>query len=133
MIVEAGFDWRPGFEAMNNILDRPRNQWPTAIFAINDLCAAGAIRAIKARGLTVPDDFAIVGFDDTWFATTTQPMLTSVRMPIKEMGALAARMLAGEVGGTPPLNRHPVLSVSLTIRNSCGSSSQIPTLDFPES
>jgi LacI family transcriptional regulator len=133
LIVEAGFDWRPGFEAMNAVLDRPRAEWPTAIFTINDLCAAGAIKAIQARGLTVPQDFAIVGFDDTWFATTVQPMLTSVRMPIKEMGALAARMLAEEVAGRPPTERHAVLPVSLTIRNSCGSTSQMLSLGFLES
>ena len=132
LVVRAGFDWRPGFEAMTTVLERPQSEWPTAIFAVNDLCAAGAIRAIKAKGLSVPEDFAIVGFDDTWFSTTTQPMLTSVRMPIKEMGALAARMLASEVNGKPPTERHPVLPVSLTIRNSCGASTQVPALEFPE-
>jgi LacI family transcriptional regulator len=133
LIVRAGFDWRPGFEAMTAVLERPQAEWPTAIFAVNDLCAAGAIRAIKAKGLSIPEDFAIVGFDDTWFSTTTQPMLTSVRMPIKEMGALATRMLASEVNGKPIEERHPVLPVSLTIRNSCGASTQVPTLEFPES
>lgn len=133
MIVQAGFDWRPGFEAMTAVLDRPRREWPTAVFAINDLCAAGAIRAIRARGLSVPDDIAIVGFDDTWFTTTTQPMLTSVRMPIKELGALATRMLANEVEGNPPAERHPVLGVSLTIRNSCGSQAPVTLADFAES
>ncbi len=133
LLVEAGFDWKPGFEAMCAVLDRPSRFWPTAIFAVNDLCAAGAIRAIKSRGLSVPDDFAIVGFDDTWFATTTQPSLTSVRMPIKEMGSMAARMLAAEVKGYSPSDRHPILNVSLTIRGSCGSGAQIPVPDFTES
>jgi DNA-binding LacI/PurR family transcriptional regulator len=130
LIVAAGFDWKPGFDSMCAVLDRPRREWPTAVFAINDLCAAGAIRAIKSRGLSVPDDIAVVGFDDTVFATTTNPMLTSVRMPIKEMGSLAARMLADEVGGNPPTERHPVMGVSLTIRNSCGSRSQALVPDF---
>jgi len=124
LVVKAGFDWKPAFNAMNEVLDRPRASWPTAIFAVNDLCAAGAIKAIEGRGLKVPEDFAIVGFDDTWFATTVQPALTSVRMPIKEMGALAVRMLASEVAGTPPETRNEVFSVSLTIRSSCGSTPQ---------
>ena len=132
LIVEAGFDWKVGADAMNEVLDRPSREWPTAIFAVNDLCAAGAIRSIKAKGLSVPNDFAIVGFDDTWFATTIAPQLTSIRMPIKEMGSLAARMLAREVAGDPPTERHPVLGVSLTIRNSCGSNAQVPVLEFPE-
>ncbi|MES1227023.1 MAG: substrate-binding domain-containing protein, partial [Armatimonadota bacterium] len=133
LIVQGGFDWRPALTAMNEVLDRPRRDWPTAVFAINDLGAAGAMRAIKARGLSVPEDIAMVGFDDTWFATTMQPALTTVRMPIREMGALAARMLADEVGGHPPTERHPVLGVSLTVRNSCGSSAQVLIPDFTES
>ena len=120
-IVEAGFDWRPAVDAMNSVLDRPRKEWPTAIFAINDLCASGAIQTIKERGLSVPEDFAVVGFDDTWLSTTVQPTLTTVRMPIREMGALAARMLANEIEGKSNTDRNPILDVSLTIRQSCGS------------
>lgn len=133
LLVQAGFDWRPGFEAMIKILERPPQEWPTAIFAVNDLCAAGAIRAIRSRGLRVPEDFAIVGFDDTWFAATIQPTLTTVRMPIQEMGALATRLLVGEVDGQPASDRKVVLPVSLTIRASCGSTNSYPTTDFAES
>jgi len=121
MIVEAGFDWKPAAEAMSVVLDRPKSEWPTAIFAINDLCALGAMQTIKDRGLRVPDDIAIVGFDDTWLSTTTDPTLTTVRMPIREMGALAARMLANQIEGKPDPNRNPILEVTLTIRQSCGS------------
>lgn len=133
LLVQAGFDWRPAFSAMNSVLDRPRSEWPTAIFAVNDLCAAGAIQAIHARGLQVPEDFAIVGFDDTWLSTSIQPALTTVRMPIKEMGALAARMLANELEGKPISERHPVLDVSITIRQSCGSRQSAATPSFLES
>ena len=122
MIVQAGFDWKPAFEAMNKVLDRPKSLWPTAIFAVNDLCAAGAMKAIKSRGLRIPEDIAIVGFDDTWFATSIHPHLTTVRMPIQEMGAKAVRMLAAEVAGRPPQERNVVLDVSLTVRSSCGAS-----------
>jgi len=133
MVVEAGFDWRPAVEAMEEVLQRPRSQWPTAIFAINDLCASGAIRAIKAEGLRVPEDFAIVGFDDTWLSTTIQPPLTTVRMPIKEMGQLAARMLADDIEGKPPTVRHPVFEVTLTVRQSCGSLQGAPLSSLSES
>jgi LacI family transcriptional regulator len=133
MVVEAGFDWRPAVDAMEAVLKRPRSQWPTAIFAINDLCASGAIRAIKAAGLRVPEDFAIVGFDDTWLSTTIQPPLTTVRMPIKEMGHLAARMLADEIEGNRPSARHPVFEVTLTVRQSCGSLKGAPLSSLSES
>ena len=133
LLVQAGFDWRPAFSAMNSVLDRPRSEWPTAIFAVNDLCAAGAIQAIHARGLQVPEDFAIVGFDDTWLSTSIQPALTTVRMPIKEMGALAARMLADDLEGKFISQRHPVLDVSITIRQSCGSQQSAATPSFLES
>ena len=132
LVIEAGFDWKPGFESVETLLDRPRSDWPTAIFAVNDLCAAGAMRAMKHRGVNVPDDIALVGFDDTWFAPTVQPALTTVRMPIKEMGSMAVRMLVGELGNQPPTQRKAVLDVSLTIRQSCGSTSQSFAQDFLE-
>lgn len=133
LIVEAAFDWRPAFDVMSLVLDRPRREWPTAVFAINDLCAAGALRAIKSRGLRIPEDIAIVGFDDTWFAATTTPALTTIRMPIRQMGATAVRMLVSQLEGNPPAERNPVLDVSLTIRQSCGAAPQSPAPDFMES
>ena len=119
-IVTAGFDWRTGMAAMEKLLDLPKSQRPTAVFCSNDLCAEGAIRAIRARGLSVPEDIAIVGFDDTWFASMVRPALTSVRMPIKEMGQTAAKMLMDRIEGESIDNTRPILPVSLTVRHSCG-------------
>jgi LacI family transcriptional regulator len=119
-MVTAGFDWRSGMHAMEKLLSLPERQRPTAVFCANDLCAEGAIRAIRAKGLTVPDDIAVVGFDDTWFATMVRPALTTVRMPIKEMGQTAARMLMDRIEGELVEDTRPVLPVSLTIRYSCG-------------
>jgi LacI family transcriptional regulator len=120
-VINAGFDWTGGQAVMDQLLDLPHSQRPTAVFAANDLCAEGAMRAIKARGLRIPDDIAIVGFDDTWFATMTQPALTTVRMPIPEMGALAARMLIDLLDGKTDFPEQVVLPVSLTVRQSCGA------------
>lgn len=116
--VQAGFTWRHGHQAMSGMLKLPPEIRPTGVFAANDLCAQGAIRAIDEAGLSVPEDYAVVGYDDTWHATATVPPLTSVHMPIAEMGALAARMLISIVEGRPVAEAHPKLPVSLTIRQS---------------
>jgi len=121
LIAQAGFDWRGGYAATKELLSGPAHKRPTAVFAANDLCAEGALRAIRELGMSIPEDVAVVGYDDTWFATMTQPTLTSVRMPIEEMGALAVKMLVDRVEGRDIANPHPVLPVSLTIRASCGA------------
>lgn len=119
--VQSGFDWRIGLSATQTLLQKGIRQMPTAIFAANDLCAEGAIRAIRAAGLSVPGDISVVGYDDTWFATLTQPPLTTVHMPIEEMGELAARMLIGRLEGDTSADPQPMLPVSLTVRQSCGA------------
>lgn len=124
-VVVAGFDWRMGVTGMTRLLDLPAEQRPTAVFCANDLCAEGAIRAIHARGLEVPNDVAVVGFDDTWFASMVRPALTSVKMPIQEMGGLAARMVIDRIEQQPILSKQPVLPVSLTVRHSCGSTAAL--------
>ncbi|HEY3780334.1 MAG TPA: LacI family DNA-binding transcriptional regulator [Fimbriimonadaceae bacterium] len=121
LVFDAGFDWRGGYHVAQKMLAMPKPNRPTAFFAANDLCAEGAMRAIREAGMSIPNDIAIVGYDDTWFATMTQPTLTSVRMPIDEMGALAVQMLVDRVEGRIPADPLPVLPVSLTVRASCGS------------
>src|SRR5262249_29008200 len=126
-IVPASFSWKGGMEATNRLLDMPASRRPTALFAANDLCAEGAFRALRARGLNAPDDMAVVGYDDTWFASMTRPQLTSVHMPIAEMSAAATRIVIDLVAGKEIENRQPVLPVSLTIRESRGASFAHPT------
>jgi LacI family transcriptional regulator len=78
----------------------------TAIFAFNDVSALGAIRALRERGLRVPEDVSIVGFDDIPSAAYQNPGLTTVRQPLREMGRRAAETLVhrveGRGGRTPP-------------------------------
>jgi LacI family transcriptional regulator len=121
--IPSGFLRAPGYWAGQAILDRPVWQKPTAIFACNDLCAAGAIQALGEAGISIPNDIAIVGYDDTLFCTVLQPPLTSVHMPIEEMGVLAARMLVARIEHREVGDPQPLLPVSLTIRQSCGASS----------
>ena len=76
-----------GRDAMERLLDL--DQQPTAVFCYNDMSALGAMRAIRARGLIVPDDISIIGFDDLFLASYTNPLLTTIRQPMRQMGRLA--------------------------------------------
>jgi LacI family transcriptional regulator len=126
LIVPAGFDWQSGYFAMQQLLRLPAWERPTAVFAANDLCADSAQRALTEQGLRVPQDTSLVGYDDTWFAAMMQPALTSVHMPIYEMGMAAAAMLVELVEGREVTERQPVLPVSLTIRGSSAAPPPAP-------
>ncbi len=89
--VEADFEITEGEHAAGTLLDM-RNR-PTAVFAFNDNIAIGTMRAAHARGLRVPDDLSVVGFDDVEHATIVTPQLTTVRQPLAEMGRTAVSLL----------------------------------------
>jgi LacI family transcriptional regulator len=79
---------------ITRFLDLPPGRRPTAVFCYNDRQAMGAYRAARHRGLTIPDDLSIVGFDDQeYIASELDPPLTTVRLPHREMGRLAVHML----------------------------------------
>ncbi|HLK61334.1 MAG TPA: LacI family DNA-binding transcriptional regulator [Chthonomonadaceae bacterium] len=118
LIVPAGFDYRDGVGATQQLLELPPDRRPTALFAANDLCADGALGAMRAAGIRVPEEMAVVGYDDTWFAAMTQPALTSVHMPIHEMGMLATQMLIAQVEGREVAQRQVTLPVTLSVRAS---------------
>ncbi|GHH95146.1 LacI family DNA-binding transcriptional regulator [Streptomyces capillispiralis] len=109
LVVEGDFTAACGEWAMRELLDRCPGL--DAVFAANDITAAGALRVLRERGLRVPDDVAVVGFDDMLpIAEQTEPPLTTVRQDIEEMGRLMARLLLrdldrttapDESGGTP--------------------------------
>lgn len=95
LVVEGEFSYESGRIAAQRLLDLPNP--PTAIFAANDDMAAGAICAIFERGLSVPRDVSVCGFDDTPIARQIHPALTTVRQPTREMGRLAATELLKEI------------------------------------
>ncbi|HSO51902.1 MAG TPA: LacI family DNA-binding transcriptional regulator [Actinomycetes bacterium] len=116
-LVETGdFTEEGGAAAMGRLLERPGDP-VDAVFAASDLMAAGALRALRAAGRRVPEDVAVVGFEDSAVARYAQPPLTTVRQPIEEMGRQATRLLlaqvAGEAGGM-----HLVLDTELVVRAS---------------
>lgn len=95
LVVDGEFSYESGYAATLRLLDLP--QPPTAIFAANDDMAAGAVCAIFERGLSVPRDVSVCGFDDTPIAHHIHPALTTVRQPTREMGRLAAAELLKEI------------------------------------
>jgi DNA-binding LacI/PurR family transcriptional regulator len=86
-----------GVKAMAFLLGLP--QAPTAVFCYNDMSALGALRCIHESGLRVPEDISLVGFDDLFFASYTQPPLTTVRQPRQRMGLLAMEILLKLMSG----------------------------------
>ena len=89
-----------------------------AVFAASDLMAAGAMSVLSAAGRQVPEDVAVVGFDDSPIATSTTPQLSSVRQPIEEMGHEMARLLVEAVDASDPVLRRVILATELVQRAS---------------
>ncbi len=121
LCVPGRFKRIPAFEATKRLLNLAAEDRPTAVFAANDLSAHGAIEAAVDMGLRVPDDLAVVGYDDTWYATATRPTLTSVSMDVPAVGHRATEVLISFLEGHEDVHRHSKLPVSLTIRESCGA------------
>lgn len=120
-------DWSvdSGYQAARELL--ALQEPPTAIFAANDMMALGAIYAIQDAGLTIPDDIAIVGYDDRDFAAWIRPALTTIRMPSYEMGRAAARLLLKQISGEE-LDDATQIPGELIIRQSCGANVRIGVL-----
>ncbi|RVX41840.1 DNA-binding LacI/PurR family transcriptional regulator [Nonomuraea polychroma] len=91
---------------------------PTAIFAASDESALGVIQAASARGLRVPEDLSVVGFDDSRIASMTSPQLTTVRQPLREMGLVALRTALRLAAGEKIESRHIELATELVVRGS---------------
>jgi LacI family transcriptional regulator len=89
--VASDFELAPGAAAAATLLDLPDR--PTAIFAFNDAIEIGAMHAAFERGIRVPEDLSIVGFDDIKYATVVRPALTTVRQPLGEMGRAGVGLL----------------------------------------
>lgn len=107
-----------GYAAACELLDLPRR--PTAIVAFNDKAAAGALRAAYERGLRVPEDLSITGFDDLDLGRSTQPTLTTVRQPLEEMGRMAISLLMRLVDRHTIDTLHVELATQLIVRGSTG-------------
>jgi LacI family transcriptional regulator len=94
---------------------------PTAVFAASDAMAVGALKWLRQAGRRVPDDVALVGFDDIPVASAVEPRLTTVRQPIARLGALAVEVLIGILQGPPSAPQRIALPTELIVRESCGA------------
>jgi LacI family transcriptional regulator len=134
-LAEAGLDLRPewcpvvppgtevegGFQSMRSLLDLPKDERPTAVIAFNDIIAVGALHAVRAYGLRVPQDISILGVDDIAIAAHAHPPLTTVGQPKYRMGKLAVqilrRMSEGKISIGPD---YTLLESPLIVRESTG-------------
>jgi LacI family transcriptional regulator len=117
LVEECDFSEAGGYAAMRRLLTYK----PTAVFVASDTMAEGAMRAMHDAGLRVPQDMAIVGYDDMPHASRTTPPLTTIRQPTRRMGALAVDTLIDIIRNPGAHKRHIVLPVELVIRESCGA------------
>jgi DNA-binding LacI/PurR family transcriptional regulator len=116
LVEIADFSHDGGRNAMERLLDRAPSL--DAVFVASDLMAVGAVAALRAAGRSIPDDVAIVGFDDSQLAVTVEPNLSSVQQPIEEMGREMARLLLDEIRAPGRPARHVVLGTTLVVRGS---------------
>ena len=113
-----------GYKAMQSLLDLPEP--PTAVLVANNLMTLGALQAIHERKLVIPDQIAVVGFDDMPWATSLQPPLTAVAQPTYELGMTAAQLLLDRRREPDRPFRHVVLETQLMIRASSGKHADQP-------
>ncbi|MET7494536.1 LacI family DNA-binding transcriptional regulator [Streptomyces sp900116325] len=114
LVVHGDFTERSGRQAVEQLLSAGTQF--DSVFAQNDISAAGVLRALRAAGRSVPDDIAVVGFDDIPMAEHTEPPLTTVRQPTRQMGETAARLLLSHLGGTATPDGPVVLPTELVVR-----------------
>jgi LacI family transcriptional regulator len=118
-VETATMDAGAGRLAADQLLTLPRSQRPDAVFAANDLVALGVLQALTLAGVSVPDDVAIIGFDDIDFAASSAIPLSSVRQPAVEMGVTATSLLLDVIDApdSSPV-RHVKLKPELVVRRS---------------
>lgn len=114
--VADGFSYEEGVVGGAYLLDLPTR--PTAIFAANDELAAGIVESARVRGIRVPAELSIIGFDDTEIARLASPPLTTIRQPLQDMGAVAVRTALRLVAGEKVDSRHVELATELVVRYS---------------
>lgn len=117
LVYEGFFGKHAGYEGMKRLLRHK----PDALFAAGDTIAVGALRALHDAGIGCPEDVSIVGFDDVDVATQSIPNLTTMRQPIQQKGAMAARVLIDMLQGKLSSPQHVLLPTQLVIRGSCGA------------
>jgi DNA-binding LacI/PurR family transcriptional regulator len=117
LLMDGDYSEAAGYMAAAPLIARGAD----AVFAANDTMAVGLMRAVIERGLRVPDDIAIIGFDDLPIASTIMPALSTVRQPIHDLGVAATELLIGIIDGQITSPQHIMLPTQLIIRQSSGA------------
>lgn len=119
LVAQADFTPESGEEAMEQLLELPDR--PGAVFATSDTVAIGAMRSIRRHGLSIPQDVAIVGFDDIPLAEYFDPPLTTIRLPAYELGQASAALLMAALANEGREPKRKLLQSKLIVRRSCGA------------
>jgi DNA-binding LacI/PurR family transcriptional regulator len=109
-----------GYERVAEMLRMPADRRPTAIVCGSDQIAVGVLAALRDKGIRVPGEMSVVGFDDLTFAATTDPPLTTVRQPFEQMSARATEILLSLIAREGPALQKDILPTELVIRESAG-------------
>lgn len=121
-IGQGDFQAESGRRVTEGFLDLPEP--PEVVFAMDNLMALGALDAIRARGLRVPEDIALAAFDDIRWFVHTDPPITAIAQPTGELGRAAVRALVDLIEGRPP--ESVTLPARLVVRRSCGEAASSP-------
>ena len=119
LLTTGHYSLQSGHDQMIRLLDRPKP--PSAVFVSSDRMALGAMRAASERGLCIPRDIAIVGFDNLVISEYTNPPLTTVQTPIDSISTHSTQMLIDAIRGVHIEPRQLILPVKLVVRRSCGA------------
>ncbi|BBI36433.1 LacI family DNA-binding transcriptional regulator [Cohnella abietis] len=113
----GSFTYESGVHQMGSVLEEYK---PTALFASNDLLALGAIHEINLRGLRVPEDVAVIGCDDIPFSKMSRPLLSTISIPVYQIGVTAVQLLDDQMKGVRSGTKNMILEHKLIHRESCG-------------
>lgn len=128
LVLRTTVDQMGGYRATQQVLALER--LPTAIFAVNNMTAVGAMQALRERGLDVPQDMALVCFDDVEHLAVLSPFLTVIDQPAETFGSLGAQLLFERISGKAgKRSRRIVLQTDLIVRISCGAKTGVPVRD----
>ncbi|MER5179180.1 LacI family DNA-binding transcriptional regulator [Streptomyces sp. NPDC002896] len=116
LVATSDFTEEGGSTAMSSLLEQVPDL--DAVFVASDVMAAGALTELRRAGRRIPDDVAVVGFDDSIIARHSNPPLTSVRQPVEEIGSTIAHLLLEEINDPDAPRRHVVLPTQLVVRES---------------
>ena len=116
----TNYEYDAGFSLGQRLAPRLKKEKKWGILAANDDLAQGIIAALLRKGLRVPENIAVIGFDDSHLARTSRPQLTSVRIPFKQIGHTAVKMILERLSNPQKEPSTVILKGQLIVRESCG-------------